>query len=154
MSTPAQTLQADRLKFPGLLPREILVLRSWLKQHESEYDRFDFNVRLGSGFDPGPTYQQNIRDMAIANTQKRVDAVGFKGSQATLIEVKDRAGFSAIGQIVGYFHLWKAAHPLDPDPKMLMVANRVVDDIMPVLVGSGIELNLVEADFSVLARKS
>lgn len=151
MSTPAQLLQSDRFRFPGLLPREILVLRAWLKLHEAEYDRFDFNVRMGSGFDPGPTFPQNIRDMAVQNTQKRVDAVGYRGEEATLIEVKDRAGYSAIGQLVGYFHLYKAANPTKPTPIMLLVANRIVDDIMPVLTGAGILLNLVEADFTPLA---
>jgi hypothetical protein len=149
--TPAQLLQADRQSFPGLLPREILVFRAWLKLHESEYDRFDYNVRLGSGFDPGPTYPQNIRDMAVANTQKRVDAVGYKGEQVTLIEVKDRAGFSAVGQLVGYLHLYKATNPTKNTPRQLMVANRIADDLMPVLIGAGIELQLVEADFTPLA---
>jgi len=155
MSTPANTvaqvLQQDRLKYPGLLPREILVLRAWLKLHEAEYDRFDFNVRLGEGFDPGPTYPENIRSMAKQNTQKRVDAVGYKSDAVTLIEVKDRAGFSAVGQLVGYLHLWQAANPLKPKPVLLMVANRIADDLMPVLLGAGIELALVEVDFSVLA---
>jgi hypothetical protein len=148
--TPAQLLQSDRIKFPGLLPREILVLRSWLRLHEAEYDRFDFNLRLGAGFDPGPTFPDNIRKMAIANTQKRVDAVAYNGMEVTLIEVKDRAGFSAIGQLVGYFHMWRAAHPTESTPKLLLVCNRTAEDIGLVLAGQRIELALVEADFSVL----
>jgi hypothetical protein len=151
MSTPAQTLQADRLRYPGLLPREIIVLRAWLKLHESEYDSFDFNVRLGAGFDPGPTFPENIRKMAILNTQKRVDALGMKGSEATLIEVKDRATASAIGQLVMYDALWRHAKPTDPAPKLLLVANRVADDVPIVLTRAGIALSLVEADFSMLA---
>ena len=157
MSTPqitlAQTLQSERMKYPGLLPREILVLRAWLKLHESEYDRFDYNVRLGTGFDPGPTFPDNIREMAKANTQKRIDAVAYKGAAVTLIEVKDRAGFSAIGQLVGYFHMWKDAHPTDPDPTLLMVCNRTVDDMALVLAGAHIELALVEVDFSELRMR-
>jgi hypothetical protein len=149
-TTPAQKLQAERLTYPGLLPREIIVLRNWLKLHESEYDRFDYNVRLGDGFDPGPTFEPNIRDMAIQNTQKRVDAVGYKGSTATLIEVKDRAGFSAIGQIVGYDALWRKANPAAPEPKLLLVCNRFAPDILPVLERQGIEINVVAADFSEL----
>jgi len=148
--TPAQKLQAERLTYPGLLPREIIVLRNWLKMHEREFDRFDYNVLLGAGFDPGPTYEQNIRDMAIHNTQKRVDAVGFVGSQATLIEVKDRAGFSAIGQLVGYEALWIQAHPTDMPPKMLLVCNRFAPDILPVLTRNEIELAVVAADFGEL----
>lgn len=150
MSTPAQLLQSDRLRFPGLLPREVLVLRAWLKQHQSEYERFDYNVRLGDGFDPGPTFPDDVRRMARINTQKRVDAIGYKGSQATVIEVKDRAGFSAIGQIVGYYALYVKQNPASPAPLMLMVCNRFAPDILPVLQHQNIGLNVVEVDFGIL----
>jgi hypothetical protein len=152
MSTPAQKLQSERLTFPGMLPREILVFQSWLKQHEMEYDRFDYNVRLGGGFDPGPTWDEAIRRMAIANTQKRVDAVGYQGNLVSLIEVKDRAGFSAIGQLVGYEALWLHENPGAQQPRLILVCNRFAPDILPVLQKQGIELNVVEADFSRLKR--
>ena len=152
MATPAQRLQADRLRFPGLLPREVLVLKAWLVLHEKEYDRFDYNVRLGEGTDPGPTFADDVRKMAIMNSQKRVDAVAFKSDQPTLIEVKDRAGFSAVGQIVGYDALWRKQFPTSPAPKLLMVCNRFAPDILPVLQRNGIELAVVEVDFGILRR--
>lgn len=150
MSTPAQTLQSERLKYPGLLPREIIVLRNWLKLHESEYERFEYNVRLGAGHDPGPTHADEIRRMAIMNTQKRVDAVAYKGNSVFLIEVKDRAGFSAVGQLVGYEALWRDDHPTDPPPNLVLVCNRFAGDLLPVLRKQGIELAVVEADFAEL----
>ena len=150
MSTPAQRLQADRLNFPGMLPREILVFKSWLRLHEKEFDRFEYNVRLGEGTDPGPQFPEETRRMGIMNSQKRVDAVGWNGDQPTLIEVKDRAGFSAIGQLAGYDALWRHANPTSPAPKLLLVCNRFTNDILPVLQRQGIELAVVEADFSIL----
>lgn len=150
MDTPAQRLQAERMRFPGLLPRECLVLKAWLALHEAEYDRFDYNVRLGEGNDPGTQFPDDVRRMAILNTQKRVDAVAYKSDQPTLIEVKDRAGFSAIGQIVGYDALWRQQNPTTPAPKLLLVCNRFPNDILPVLQKQGIELAVVEVDFSIL----
>jgi|SRR5882672_2919298 len=152
MSGPAQRLQSDRLRFPGLLPREVLVLKAWLVLHEAEYTRFDYNVRLGQGHDPGPTYPQEVRDMAIFNTQKRVDAVAYQSDQPTLIEVKDRAGYSAVGQITGYDALWRVTYPTTPAPKLLLVCNRFVADILPVIQRNGIELAVVEVDFGILRR--
>lgn len=155
MSTPqptvAQLLQSERFKYPGLLPREIIVLRAWLRLREKDFDRFDYNVRIGTGFDPGPSVSDSLRQMAIANSQKRIDAVGYKGTAVTLIEVKDRAGFSAVGQLVGYLHMWQAAYPDQPRPRLLLVANRLQDDIPLVAAGAGIEIDLVEANFSELA---
>lgn len=150
-NTPAQKLQSERLKYPGLLPREIIVLRNWLKLHESEYTRFDYNVRLGSGDDPGPSWPDNIRQMAIMNTQKRADAVGWQGNQPTIIEVKDRATFAAIGQLAGYYALWHDSFSESPDPKLKLVCNRFQSDILAVVQFHGISLDVVEADFSELA---
>src|SRR5438105_5821591 len=123
MSGPAQILQQERLKYPGLLPREIILLRNWLARHEAEYDRFDYNFRVGQGSDPGPNFPQYIRDQAILNTQKRIDAIAWKGTHATIIEVKDRAGFSALGQILGYRPLFQLAFPAAPEPRLLIVTN-------------------------------
>ena len=152
MSTPAQQLQSDLDRFPGLIPREVLVLRAWLKLHESEYDRFDYNVRVGPGEDPGPTYPENLRRMAIMNSQKRIDAVGFKGTQPWIIEVKERARSNAIGQLVTLDALWRQDHPFDNPPVMLLVANSLAPDVPITLARYGIQLSLVpDVDFSPAA---
>lgn len=152
MAGVAQKLQAERLKFPGMLPREIVVLKSWLSIHEGEYDRFDYNLRLGKGDDPGNTFPDNIRKMAVENTQKRVDAVAWKGTLPTIIEVKDRATASAIGQLVTYRALWLQTFPSGPSPKMLLVANKIAPDIVIVLQHAGIAFDIVVADFGQLRR--
>jgi hypothetical protein len=80
MSTPAQRLQSERFRYPGLLPREIIVMREWLKQHQAEYARFLFNLRLGTGYDPGPTFTDAVRRSAVLNSMKRLDALAINGS--------------------------------------------------------------------------
>jgi len=174
MSTPAQTLQSERLKYPGLLPREIIIFREWLRLHERDFDRFDYNVRVGDGFDPGPAFDAATRRMAIANSQKRIDAVAWQGSAVTLIEVKDRAGLSAIGQLIGYRPLWQQTAsdllsgrrlPADEDwqfeivrrrpatvPELLLVTNRLQPDLPVVVESAGIRLNVVEVLFTELRR--
>jgi len=150
MSTPAQLLQADRRRFPGLLPRETLVLRAWLKLHEAEYERLQYNVRVGEGQDPGPQYPSDIRAMAVLNTQKRIDAVAYQPGAATIIEVKDRAGPSVIGQLLVYASLFPLAHPEFPRPGLLIVCNRAVPDILPAVRAAGIEIEQVDVDYSLL----
>jgi len=143
-------MQADRLSYPGLLPREICVLRAWLRLHEQEYDRVDYCVRVGEGTDPGPGYPEEIRRQAIANSQKRIDAIAWQGQVPTIVEVKDRAGASAIGQLVTYRALLPAIPGQRGAPRLMLVANRVAPDILPVIIENDITLQLVEADFSEL----
>jgi hypothetical protein len=174
MATPAQRMEADRHKFPGMAPREVLIFRAWLALHQNEYDRFDYNVRVGNGTDPGPEFPAIYRQQYIENTQKRIDAVGWKiglrvqgralyqslgieqiaasGAAPTIIEVKDRATASCMSQILTYKALWPFTFPNTPAPKLLLVTNRVAADMPLVLDATGITLEIVRADFSSLAN--
>lgn len=147
MGAPLEQRESDRLKFPAMLPREREIWRGWLREHEQGFDRFDYNVRLGEGQDPGPSFPDFIRRDSILITQKRIDAVGFQGSQVTIFEVKERAGLSAIGQLVGYAALWRAAHPLEPEPRLVLVTNVLDPDMVPGLRSAGIALALVPVEF-------
>jgi hypothetical protein len=152
--TPAQLLQQDRLRWPGMLPREILIFKAWLAQFGNEFDTFDFNRRIGAGHDPGPNWPQYIRDMAIANSQLRIDAVGMKGPAVSIIEVKDRAGAAAVGQLVTYDAVWQEDFPNTPTPALILVTNRVQPNILPLIRKSAIRLDVVQTDFSSLANKT
>ena len=150
MATPAQRLESDRHKYPGMAPREVIIFRAWLGLHQSEYDRFEYNVRVGNGIDPGAEYPAIYRQQYIENTQKRIDALAWKGEQPTIIEVKDRATGSSMSQILMYKALWPITFPNTPPPKLLLVTNRVAADMPMVLEASGIALEIVPADFSIL----
>lgn len=150
---PAQKLQVQRLRFPGMMVREIIIWLNWLAGNESAYDRFDYNVRIGPGYDPGPAYDDKTRFMALANSKKRLDAVIWKGVQATLVEVKDRAGASALGQLLTYYPLWNAEHTDVPRAKMLLVSNRIQPGIDIAAEYHGVFVNVVPTDFSILSRQ-
>lgn len=144
MSTPGTTLESDRQTFPALLPAEILVWRAWLRLHQGEYDRFDYNARVGPGFDPGEAVPDYIRQMSIKNTRKRIDAVAWQGSAPLIVEVKVRAGLASIGQILGYRVHWQRENPYNTPPKMLLVANRLAEGVEEVLQAHNVPFELVQ----------
>jgi|SRR5882724_5895548 len=152
MATPAQRLEAERHKYPGMAPREVIIFRAWLALHQSEYTKFEYNVRIGNGIDPGHSYPAIYRQQYIENTQKRIDALGWKGDAPTIIEVKDRATASSMSQILTYKALWPLTFPNTPPPRLLLVTNRVAADMPMVLAASGIDLEIVPADFTSLAN--
>lgn len=143
MSTPTPPLESDRMSFPALLPAEIAVWRAWLRLHEREYSRFDYNDRVGPGHDPGPTAPDYIRTMSIKSTRKRIDAVAWRGDQPLIVEVKDRATLAAVGQILGYRTHWRIEHPNGAPPQMLLVANRLAAGMEEVLKEHGVPFELV-----------
>lgn len=154
MGTLAQRLESERFKYPGLLPDEVLVLRAWLALHQSEYDRFDYNMRIGQGIDPGDAYSPEVRKQAILNTQLRIDAVAWKGTQPTIIEVKRRTTPSNVGQILTYASVWKIEFPSGPAPILRLVCNTFSPNILPRVRESQINLDVVQVDFSGLKTPS
>ena len=175
----AQRLQSLRLRYPGLLPEETLVLRAWLTLNEAQFDRFDYNVRIGPDQDPGPIDPRTgiklsdaVRRDAILSQKLRIDAVGWRGvsndvlppsidtpsqvyalfpsALATIIEVKRRATASAVGQLLTYWHMWITENPDAAQPDLLLVCNTYTPNIVPALKNDGIQLNTVAVDFSIL----
>ncbi|SRR5712692_300512 len=134
---------SDRTKYPGLHPAEVPILRAWLALHEKEYERFNFNVRVGGGDDLGPTYTDAQRAQWRANTQKRIDAVGYNGTQPTIIEVKDRAGSSALGELLLYAHLFAQQFGGLAAPRLVLVTNLLQPDMASALAASRITVAIV-----------
>lgn len=158
MSNPpqnvAQLLQSDRLKWPGMLPAEVLIFKNWLEKYAANYDRIEGNVRIGAGFDPGAAWPEEQRRNAIMNTKLRIDAVAYNGEKPTLIEVKRRAGASAIGQLLTYEAVWMKDFPATPEPGLALVTNDLQDNMMPLVTKAGIQVYIVATDFAPLALKS
>jgi hypothetical protein len=175
MSTPpgiAQVFQADRLKFPAMLPEETLVMRAWLRLYEHLYDAFDYNTRIGAGdIPPNVTNEATVRD-AVLNSQLRIDAVGWQGiagfktpndayppsvvyplfpnARATIVEVKRRAATAGTNAIISYGHLWAHEYGQFPAPTRILACATYSQTIVPILQREGITLNVVTVDFSGL----
>jgi len=151
MDSPAQQLESERTKYPNMQVDEILVWRRWLQLHPFDFERFEYNVHFGVGLDPGPSFDDNIRKMAIYIRQLKIDAVGYKGVQATIFEVRRRAGPPEVGQLLTYWSVWQAQKLSLAPPKLRLVCAGVVSHILPLVQQSGIQLDVVEGiNFSVL----
>lgn len=174
MGTVAQRLESNLLSYPGMLADETLVWRAWLALHQTEYDRFDYNLRLGPDQDPGPAYLPQVRRAAILNAKLRLDAVGWQGIDNALIpatiespqqvydlfpsavveifEVKRRATQSALGEIAAYFHTWLSDFPSAVPPRLRIVCAAYAQTILPTVRAMNITLDPVQVSFSILTN--
>lgn len=155
MSTPPppkpgipQALQDERLALPGMLPQEVVIFRAWWKDHASNYSGADFNVRVGTGFDPGEAYDVAVRQSSVMSTQKRIDALLSSAAGWQIVEVKMRATPLVIGQIMCYALLWMKDNPQATTPKLLVLCSYTDMDTRYCCNKLGIELQTVKADFS------
>lgn len=174
MANPAQRLEADLLSYPGMQVDETVVWRAWAALYQTEYDRFEHNIRLGPGNDPGPAYLPAVRQAEILNSQMRIDSVGwqeidnamlpavvnspqdvydvFPSALATIFEVKRRATLQAVGEILGYYSAWVEEWPNNPQPKMVIVCTEYASTILPATRAMNIGLDVVIANFRILSN--
>jgi hypothetical protein len=173
MPNPAQRLEADLLKYPGMLVDETVVWRAWALMNQAKYDRFDHNIRIGPAKDPGPAFLASVRKAEMLNSQMRVDSVGWQGidpaliapdvtnpqaiynlfpsAQATIFEVKRRATLSAYGEIMGYNHAWREEFSSAPDPLLVIVCAEYAQTILPATRASNVQIDVVQANFAILS---
>lgn len=112
---------------------EIPIWEAWLQLHDSEYDRFDYDVRVGESITPPPDVDANIATMAVDLAKKRIDVVAWKAGKPTIIEIKDYAGLTAVGQLVSYPLLFIKEFPSVQSPDMMLIASRLLPDIAYIL---------------------
>lgn len=147
MTTPPPPDNAAR---PGLLPQESAIFNAWYAQNYQTITAVDFNVRVGRPDIDTTGVMPELAKMAIANAQKRIDAVVTIAGKRTIIEVKFRALVQTYGQVIGYWWLWQRDHPTEPPPNLLVLCTQIDSDTQYVLTRGFIPFIVVAADLSQL----
>lgn len=113
-------------KYPHLAGSDISVWDAWIRLFGPLFQGFDYDYHVGQGLEPDKDAPYPLQAMWTQLTQKRIDVLGYRSKSLWVIEVKDRPGIAAIGQVVGYsILLARELHPCPP--------------LIPCLVSSVIE---------------
>lgn len=126
-----------------LLGHERRIWRKFSAAPAFPLDRVVFDLRLGQGAPVQPEWDTAIQHMARVLTQKRVDVLAFSGSDTWILEIKERAGLSALGQLLGYGTLYVQQFNPSSPPRLGVVAEDLMSDIGSVLGEFGISVFLV-----------
>jgi hypothetical protein len=125
-----------------MVPVESELTRRWLRAHADDYDRVEWNVRLGRGVDLEPGLDPAIERLAAAVTARRADLVAWRDGRPTIVEVARRAGLSHLGQVLGYAALWGTTFPGTPAPELVTVAESISSDMARVYANFGVRVEL------------
>lgn len=125
---PGRFAYVARFKYPHMIKAEANVWNRFLLEFPDYFDGCDYDWRVGDGMLVKPEWEENIKRMATMITQKRIDVVGWKGDSPTIVEVKNRAELSTLGQILGYFDLFVKDFPNFPEPEMLVLCHMIGED--------------------------
>jgi hypothetical protein len=115
--------------FPHLLPVDAAVWQRWLDRYGHLFKRFDYDLKVGRGRDPGPATDPKMRQMAVTLSQRRIDAVGYRGSETHLFEITTLADLKCLGQIQAYPLLYAQTFPTLGILKTAVVAERLGTDL-------------------------
>jgi hypothetical protein len=105
--------------------------------------QFAFDFRLGRGISIDPSWPPEIQAMAKALTQRRVDVVATTPSATWILEIKPRAGPSAVGQLLLYRELYVLEHKPPTLPRLGIICDRNSFDMLDVYSAFAIALFLV-----------
>lgn len=106
----------------------------FLKSNPKRFTRYEYDIKVGEGRDPGPNYPDHIREMALNISKRRIDAVAFADNSITIIEISVFAGLTQLGQLMAYPCLYKSTTQTNVPINRLLVARAIQTDIEPVLI--------------------
>lgn len=121
---------------------ETALLKSFLIQHIDDYDRVEFEVRLGPGLNLGPGAPAYLQRCATASWQLRADMICWRGNVPTIVEAKDRLDGCAIGQLLTYTKLLKRDNPTLLQTYKIAIGLSIVDGISDIYFENGITVEL------------
>lgn len=125
--------------FIHMAPLDKSIWVRYLMQGGEQFAPFQYDIRVGDGLKmPAGSSAMDLR-AAYALTTKRLDVLCFVDQRPRIIEVKQRAGLSAVGQLIGYRDLYNRQFPEQPIPEMFLVTDILQPDMKPILLQSNIQ---------------
>lgn len=132
--------------YPGLIPVETDLWRRWLKEHEGEFEAFEYNVHVGEGINIAPNrnlglspeLSEKMRLMFQQATQKKIDVVGHRRDAVWIIEVEERPGTRALGQILTYRTLLTKQRDIRGALELALICRRLGADMLDVYIEAGV----------------
>ena len=89
-------------------PLDLTVWRRFLLLHPDQFESLTYDVRVGDGQAEPEDEEQGHAHEWLQLAQKRIDAVGIWQNTIAIIEVKPKASFTALGQLLVYRDLYTA----------------------------------------------
>ena len=125
--------------FTHMGPGDKAIWTTYLMHGGAQFAPFEYDLRVGDGTQLPDGSNQLSRSIALALTRKRIDVLYFFQNRPVIVEVKQRAGLSAVGQLLGYRKLYMTDHPDHGEPMLLLVTDVLQPDMIPILIENNIQ---------------
>jgi len=117
------------IKYPHLKPIEVSIWERFIEKYPDFFTSVDYDVKVGTprGYKdyPDDTYKKGLQELSL----KRIDAIGYKNDEISIIEIKPSADLEAFGQLIGERDLWMKAHPEIKKVSLVLVTDFELPDM-------------------------
>ena len=115
--------------YPHMRDFEISLIERFIEKYPNEYDKVAYSFPVGAGAPADPIVNQETGGSAEYLYFQKIDMVCKKGSTIDIIEVKKKAGASAVGQVVGYRDLFVLEQKPNTIPKCIVLTDQTNPDL-------------------------
>lgn len=113
--------------------QDFILWKLWMKLHSQEYHGFYYDVRLLSP-EPIPDHiEPEFQKMWAINKARKIDSIAIQDERALIIEYRELADLSTIGQILGYWSLLSPQNPFNLKLAVLLVSNLIEENVRKAL---------------------
>lgn len=114
---------------PGLSREDHYLYSLWRQLHSTDAVGFYFNVRLGTGKDPGENCDEEGKRWWYLCTAKRADLIAEYEDRVEIIEFRYMANANAIGRLQCYKNCWEEDPTILKPVIMRLVTNLYDKDV-------------------------
>lgn len=136
--------------YAHLLPAERLLWSRWMLTHEPEYDRYDYDTKVGRGRPVDPRHPPEIQRMAEELTKFRIDVIGWKAGVPTIFAINPRGSRTMYSELLLYRDLYVEEHTGGPAPRLRAVVQDIHPDLLRVMTAAGVQVDVLPRDSSPL----
>ena len=132
-----------RYKYAHMKPADIELWERFIKEFPEMYDSVQYDVPVGEGpmFDTLITEETGAHDERLY--KRKIDVVGFKKDEIDIIEVKPKAGSSAIGQVLMYRNLYTKDYKPPKYPKCVIITDTISNDVADFATEAEVQMVVV-----------
>ena len=126
------------IKYPHMLPAESEIWDKFLKIRQPPFINLEYDVHVGDVPPVPETLPDYLKGMFQSVYSKRIDVVAHDPDVIYVIEVKPRAGLSALGQCLAYKYLYERDYKPTKPVEMRIVCEREEPNIREIAGSQGV----------------
>lgn len=130
--------ELDRASYPGLNTSSVDLWRKFLRYYGDAFESYAYNVRVGQGIQAPAYLTEQEKELWKMLTQKRIDVVAERFRETWIIEIVERPGLAAVGQLIGYMHLGQQYLQTQETVRAALVCARLGHDMAAIFKAQGV----------------